>query len=450
MRTVEYRDIVNWSPLHLVGRSIHYRDDLPLVRLGDVLVRCKDKVRIQPDEEYSRVTIKKNYGGIIQRDKKRGAEIGRKLQYRIRGGQLLVSKIDVSNGAIGIVPKSLSEAVVTENFWVYEAFDGRSTLLEYIALVLSTTAFMSLALENSSGSTGRLYMQEKVFLDQYIPLPEIAVQRTLARKYYSVENRCARMKEQSLQQEEELYERLYSLLGITRTSGTLSEGVLHLFNSSDLQEWSFDKLKSESSWTSSNYTSYRIGEHPEMFPVVQRGISPDYTSLRGKGLLNQKCVRWYELDLQYMKTVTNASLANYGLQEYTQKGDILVNSTGDGTLGRSAVVRKPSECKRLYDSHVILLRLSQDTVDPEYLCLLFNSQYVQSQIQQLKSAVATSQTELGVENLRKVRVILPPLSSQKAIAKELTAVRKRIRSQADIDRLRLRARKEFEQSIITE
>ena len=167
MRTVEYKDIVNWSPRHLTGTGIHYRTDFPQERLCDVLVRVKDKVRIEPDEEYTRVTLKTNHGGIVLRDRKQGNAIGRKLQYRIKGGQLLVSKIDVSRGAVGIVPKSLSGAVVTENFWVYEVQDKQKVILEYVALLLTTSEFMALASENSNGSTGRQYMQENNFLNQY-------------------------------------------------------------------------------------------------------------------------------------------------------------------------------------------------------------------------------------------------------------------------------------------
>lgn len=448
MRTVEYKDIVNWSPRHLTGSGIRYRNDFPLERLGDVLVRQKDKVRIQPDVEYTRVTLKTNFGGILLRDKKKGDAIGRKLQYRIKSGQLLVSKIDVSRGAVGIVPQMLNGAVVTENFWVYDVLDSQKVLLDYVALLLTTSAFMSLASENSNGSTGRQYMQEKTFLDQYIPVPDIAVQRSLVKEYKRVEKRCSYMSSKAHQMEMELNKKLFEFLGLHQTNEQLSSGQLHIYNSADLNEWSFDKLKTESIWESCKYRKVRIGEHPDIFTLVQRGISPQYATISGTELLNQKCVRWYTLDLQYMKNVTESSLLKHPCEVFTKRGDILINSTGDGTIGRSAVVRKKSECHLLYDSHVLMLRVSKDVIDAEYLCLLFNSPYVQGQIEQLKSAVATSQTELGVDNLRRVQIILPSLQEQKAAAKTLTRIRRRIPSQETIDNIRKNARISFEQTII--
>lgn len=448
MRTVEYKDIVNWSPRHLTGTGIHYRTDFPQERLCDVLVRVKDKVRIEPDEEYTRVTLKTNHGGIVLRDRKQGNAIGRKLQYRIKGGQLLVSKIDVSRGAVGIVPKSLSGAVVTENFWVYEVQDKQKVILEYVALLLTTSEFMAMASENSNGSTGRQYMQENIFLNQYIPIPGITVQDRLVREYKKEERRCSQMKAKALVKEQELSDRLFELLGLHQASEQLSTGQLHLYNSVDLNEWSFEKLRSESVWTTSNYRCVRIGDFPEYFTLIQRGVSPQYSMTSGFGMLNQKCVRWYELDLQYMKNVTEHSLAKYSREMFTTRGDILVNSTGDGTIGRSAVVRKQRECRLMYDSHVLMLRVLKEAVNPEYLCLLFNSPYIQSQITQLKSAVATSQTELGVDNLRRVQVILPPLQEQTAIARELSRIRRSIPEQGTIEEILKKARRVFEQSII--
>lgn len=448
MRTVEYKDIVNWSPRHLTGTGIDYCASYPLERLGKVLIRVKDKVRILPDLEYTRVTLKTNYGGIVQRDRKRGDAIGRKLQYRIKGGQLLVSKIDVSRGAVGIVPKTLSGAVVTENFWVYDVLDSQRVLLEYVALVLTTSAFMAMAGENSNGSTGRQYMQEKTFLDQYIPIPDIKVQRRLVKDYEKAERRCNHLAEKARNLEIEHQDRLFELLGLHQSTGQLSTGQLHLYNSADLNEWSFEKLKNESVWTTKTFRSFRIGEHPDIFTLVQRGISPQYTTAPGKGMLNQKCVRWYDLDLQFMKNVTESSLTKYSREMFTKRGDILVNSTGDGTIGRSAIVRNQTECRLLYDTHVLLLRVSKVAVNPEFLCFLFNSPYVQSQIEQLKSAVATSQTELGVDNLRRVQVILPPLKEQKAIASELSRIRSQIPRKETIEDLLKNARIVFEQSII--
>jgi len=41
-------------------------------------------------------------------------------QWRVRTGQVLLSRIDARNGAIGLVPFELDDAIVTNDFWAFE------------------------------------------------------------------------------------------------------------------------------------------------------------------------------------------------------------------------------------------------------------------------------------------------------------------------------------------
>ena len=73
----------------------------------------------------------------------------------------------------------------------------------------------------------------------------------------------------------------------------------------------------------------------------------------------------------------------------------------------------------LYDSHILLLRLNKEKIYPRYFVYVFNSKYGQEQVENVKSAKTTKQTELGVENLKKIQIPIPPLHVQKQIVSEL-------------------------------
>ncbi len=103
----------------------------PLVRLGDVLLRHKDGLDIEEDEEYTRLTIRMNGQGVGIRDKVCGREIGTKRQFRVKAGQFLLSKIDARNGAFGLVPNDCDNAIVTGNFWAFDISTDRVVLREY-------------------------------------------------------------------------------------------------------------------------------------------------------------------------------------------------------------------------------------------------------------------------------------------------------------------------------
>ena len=110
-------------------------------------------------------------------------------------------------------------------------------------------------------------------------------------------------------------------------------------------------------------------------------------------------------------------------ENLTQEGDILINSTGEGTIGRAAVVDKDNT-GLLYDSHVLLLRLNKNYIEPKYFELVFNSRYGQEQVENVKSAKTTKQTELGVENLKRILIPIPPLKVQQDIVKHITVLYK--------------------------
>ncbi|MBP7779929.1 MAG: restriction endonuclease subunit S [Burkholderiaceae bacterium] len=150
----------------------------PLVRLGDVLLRHKDGLDIEEEEEYTRLTIRMNGQGVGVRDKVCGREIGTKRQFRVKAGQFLLSKIDARNGAFGLVPNDCDEAIVTGNFWAFDISSDR-VLPRFIDLLTKTTLFVDYSVKASSGTTNRLYLQEEKFVEQKIELPPIEEQEKI-------------------------------------------------------------------------------------------------------------------------------------------------------------------------------------------------------------------------------------------------------------------------------
>ncbi len=152
--------------------------------------------------------------------------------------------------------------------------------------------------------------------------------------------------------------------------------------------------------------------------VISRGKSPQYAPKSSATILNQKCVRWFKIELEHSKNISeewSSSLPNF---IRTRRNDVLINSTGEGTIGRSAIVEDTSE-GLLFDSHVLRLRTE---VDPMYITSLINSDFGQKQINSLKGAKTTKQTELGVNNLSNILIPLAPKEEQKEIVLKLKSL----------------------------
>lgn len=100
---------------------------------------------------------------------------------------------------------------------------------------------------------------------------------------------------------------------------------------------------------------------------------------------------------------------------------------------------------------MLLLRVNLNEVDPLLFVYLFNSPLGQKQVDLYKSAQATKQTELGIENTKKIRLPLPPLSIQKSVSniikKETLQI---VELREEVTRLYQKAKFDFEEAIFGE
>lgn len=83
------------------------------------------------------------------------------------------------------------------------------------------------------------------------------------------------------------------------------------------------------------------GEQPEAWQevaldslttLISLGITPKYVDESDQIIVNQKCIRNHTVDLSISRTHLPKSING----KWLEFGDLLVNSTGHGTLGRVA------------------------------------------------------------------------------------------------------------------
>lgn len=93
----------------------------------------------------------------------------------------------------------------------------------------------------------------------------------------------------------------------------------------------------------------------EVCSFLNRGISPKYLEEGGICVLNQKCVRDHAVNFFLARRHDNTA-KRVSSDRLVQAGDVLINSTGTGTLGRVAQVRKAPIEPTTVDSHVTIAR----------------------------------------------------------------------------------------------
>ena len=98
--------------------------------------------------------------------------------FAVYPGDIVFSKIDARNGAIGILPSDISKAVVTPEFPVFIPYPDRLEG-EFVKLILRTGSFLDALRSKASGTSGRKRITPEAFLDLRIPLPSLAEQQSI-------------------------------------------------------------------------------------------------------------------------------------------------------------------------------------------------------------------------------------------------------------------------------
>ena len=77
-------------------------------------------VKMDDDESYILVTVKRRYGGIVLRETLEGRQILVKSQFKIRSGDFLISKRQIVHCACGVVPEEYDGSIVSNEYSIYQ------------------------------------------------------------------------------------------------------------------------------------------------------------------------------------------------------------------------------------------------------------------------------------------------------------------------------------------
>lgn len=167
----------------------------------------------------------------------------------------------------------------------------------------------------------------------------------------------------------------------------------------------------------------------EVAELITRGITPSYTEENGVIVINQKCIRDNRVNLELAR-LTNPEKRKITETKYLREFDVLINSTGVGTLGRVAQINQINQPMTV-DSHVTIVR-GNEKVDKKYLG--YNLFMQQRNIEHLAEG-STGQTELSRIRLGEaIKVSLPSIPEQQAIANILSSLDEKIETNNEINK----------------
>jgi type I restriction enzyme, S subunit len=154
----------------------------------------------------------------------------------------------------------------------------------------------------------------------------------------------------------------------------------------------------------------------EVCLLIKRGIPPKYIEENGLTVINQKCIRNHKINLE-LSRLHDSNLKSVSEEKLIKIGDVLINSTGTGTLGRVAQVRNIKLEGCTVDTHVTIVRPDSDLFYMDFFGYALIK--IESEIE--KSGEGTSgQTELARTKLQNYFLINYP--NCKNLQKEIVLI----------------------------
>ena len=158
---------------------------------------------------------------------------------------------------------------------------------------------------------------------------------------------------------------------------------------------------------------WRVKKLKYIAGYVIRGNSPSYVENSSIKVINQACIQFSGLDFTKVKYHKEGNISLY--KGKIKTNDILVNSTGTGTLGRSCIFYTSDRNNYLADGHVTIIRHLKGGYNPHYLQYFLSTR--QDWITVLASDGATNQIELQREKFRSLFFPFPSVIEQNTIVK---------------------------------
>ncbi len=367
------------------------------VPLRSVLRKVEEPVFIEPEENYKQVTVRLFHKGVILRGQQPGTEIRTTRQWRVRAGQILLSRIDARNGAIGLVPPDLDGAIVTNDFWAFEV-EKEAAEPRFLDAYFGTEEFVEACRRASEGTTNRVRLQYERFLDIKVPLPPLTEQRRIVARI------------------EELAAKITEAFGLRQQAIAEAESLVSRAASAALD----DDL----------WESGRLGEILVESP--RNGLSPKpQVETAGRPMLRINAVssspnRFVDLTAYKKVEVSDDEARPYVLQH----DDVfIVRYNGDLNRVAKAAIFK-GETNAVFPDKLMRLRPDREKMIPDFLVSALGCRRVRKQIEELGKTTA-GQIGVSGTDAKSFIVPVPSLPEQHRIVSYLDSL------QVKVDSLRL-------------
>ena len=360
--------------------------------------KLEEIVDINPTESLKKGTVAKKIGMDILQPYTRAIPDYTLEPFsggtKFRNGDTIMARITpcLENGKtamVNILDKDEIGFGSTE-YIVFRAKEGVSDPF-FIYYLVTSSEVREPAIKSMVGSSGRQRVQTDVVANLSIKLPPLPTQQKIAAILSSLDDKIElnnKINTNLEQQAQALFKNWF--VDFEPFGGKMPEG------------WKTISLE-------------------EFCSEIVRGYTPNYVDYSDRPILNQKVNKGFNLETQYYKYNSNEDTIPEN--KYANFGDVLLNSLGQGTLGRTHLYRD-DKSNIIIDQFITVLR-TNSFVKSAYLEFVLSSEQGQKEVLS-RITGSTGMWVLTINNIRKIPIVCPNDSDFKEIETIITNIYKTI------------------------
>jgi hypothetical protein len=431
---LKFSELQNWA---IPGRSTATACPpgwRPL-KLGRILRQLEHRDRIAAGRQYAMAGVKWYGEGLFLRETVSGAGMSASQVYPLVPDALIYNRLFAWKASFAVVPVNAAGWHVSNEFPQFTV-DAALSTPEYLRLFCLSQPVLDAVNRASAGSAAvsRNRLKESAFLDLDIALPPLSTQRAIVAHWDAAQADAATMVHEAEGIEREATSAFLAALGFATPNAQTRQRAFAV-RWSEAERWGLEWHQQRLGGASIEAGKYPAVPLGELLDRVQYGTSDKAnTEKRGVTVLRMNNIVDGRIDTTDLKHVP---LPQEDIDRWRLKsGDILFNRTNSKELvGKCAVF--DLTLTAVFASYLIRIVVDTKKADAHFIATIINGPVGRQQIDTMSRQII-GQANINSEELKSLRIPLPPLSIQTALVAAFTSARQ------DADALRAQARQRRE------
>ena len=443
---VLWSEIEKWTPVSFLLRFGRLPDGWRLITVKNFATQLDNKEKVEPDMEYRMAGVRWYGEGVFVRESVIGKEQSSKYLYPLKPGAIIYNRLFAWKESFAVVPEELAGYYVSSEFPQFE-IDQSIVLARYIYLLLNTKKIIGAVNAASIGSAAisRNRFKESDFLEFKVPIPPLPIQYEIVAHWDAAQASIIATKARVAEINNEIQALFLADLGLP-TPSRFTPPKCFVANLKSFERWSVSYNQAAMSMIDLTRGRYPVVDLGSILELVQYGTSEKANiKVVGTPVLRIKNIKDGRIDVSELKYVSLGKKTIDGL--CLVDGDILIIRTSGSRdlVGSCAVFHEEGEF--VFASYIIRLRPSSEMALSDYVAWYINSPIGRQQVNSLSREIM--QNNINSQELRSLRLPLPPLEDQKEIMAHIEAGRSEIVHKTEtVNRLLSQSRIAIEEMIL--